>query len=426
MKTVFLREKKKHRLNLELFIAKRLIKGKQHKISISAPIIKIAIAAIALGILMMLIAVATGVGLKYKIREKIAAFNGHIQIYNYDNNNSEVSVIPVSLEQDFYPDFNLVEGVRHIQAVATKAGIIRTEDTFEGIIAKGVGEDYDWTAFEDFLIRGELPDYSSKLNSEVLMSALMASRLQMDVGDEFFTFFLKEEDPSKIPNQRKFKITGIFDSGFEEFDGTYIITDIRHIQRMNQWENNEVGNFEVFLTDFDNIEEKSAEIYGQTLSTLDTQTIKNKYYKIFEWIGLFDFNIGIIIGIMIIVGGINMITALLVLILERTPMIGVLKALGAANWSIRKVFLYNAAYLILIGLFWGNLLGLGLIWFQDRFRYFQFPNPQEYYIDYIPVYMDLPTILFLNAGVLLLCMLMLLIPSHIITRISPVKAIKFD
>ncbi|MBT8284036.1 MAG: ABC transporter permease [Flavobacteriaceae bacterium] len=413
-------------MNLELFIAKRLIKGKQHKISISAPIIKIAIAAIALGILMMLIAVATGVGLKYKIREKIAAFNGHIQIYNYDNNNSEVSVIPVSLEQDFYPDFNLVEGVRHIQAVATKAGIIRTEDTFEGIIAKGVGEDYDWTAFEDFLIRGELPDYSSKLNSEVLMSALMASRLQMDVGDEFFTFFLKEEDPSKIPNQRKFKITGIFDSGFEEFDGTYIITDIRHIQRMNQWENNEVGNFEVFLTDFDNIEEKSAEIYGQTLSTLDTQTIKNKYYKIFEWIGLFDFNIGIIIGIMIIVGGINMITALLVLILERTPMIGVLKALGAANWSIRKVFLYNAAYLILIGLFWGNLLGLGLIWFQDRFRYFQFPNPQEYYIDYIPVYMDLPTILFLNAGVLLLCMLMLLIPSHIITRISPVKAIKFD
>ncbi|MEZ2415118.1 ABC transporter permease [Muriicola sp. E247] len=413
-------------MNLELFIAKRLIKGKQHKISISAPIIKIAIAAIALGILMMLIAVSTGVGLKYKIREKIAAFNGHIQIYNYDNNNSEVSVIPVSLQQDFYPDFNLVEGVRHIQAVATKAGIIRTEDTFEGIIAKGVGEDYDWTAFKDFLIRGELPDYSSKLNSEVLMSALMASRLQMDVGDEFFTFFLKEEDPSKIPNQRKFKITGIYDSGFEEFDGTYIITDIRHIQRMNQWESEEVGNFEVFLTDFDTIEEKSAEIYGQTLSTLDTQTIKNKYYKIFEWIGLFDFNIGIIIGIMIIVGGINMITALLVLILERTPMIGVLKALGAANWSIRKVFLYNAAYLILIGLFWGNLLGLGLIWFQDRFRYFQFPNPQEYYIDYIPVYMDLPTILLLNAGVLLLCMLMLLIPSHIITRISPVKAIKFD
>lgn len=417
---------KKHRLNLELFIAKRLVKGKQHKISISAPIIKIAIAAIALGILMMLIAMATGVGLKYKIREKIAAFNGHIQIYNYDNNISDVSVVPVSLQQEFYPDFNLVEGVRHIQAVATKAGIIRTEDTFEGIIAKGVGKDYDWTAFEDFLIAGSLPTYTSELNTEVLMSKLMANRLQMGVGDEFFTLFLKQEDPSKVPNQRKFKITGIYDSGFEEFDGTYIFVDIRHIQRMNQWAEEEVGNFEIFLDDFDAIDEKSQDIYGKTLSTLDTQTIKNKYYKIFEWIGLFDFNIAIIIGIMIIVGGINMITALLVLILERTPMIGILKALGADNWSIRKVFLYNAAYLILIGLFWGNLLGLGLIWLQDKYRYFKFPNPQEYYIDYIPVYIDLPTILLLNLGVLLLCMSMLLIPSYIITKITPVKAIKFD
>ena len=413
-------------MNLELFIAKRLVKGKQHKISISAPIIKIAIAAIALGILMMLIAMATGVGLKYKIREKITAFNGHIQIYNYDNNISDVSVIPVSTEQEFYPRFDLVDGVRHIQAVATKAGIIRTEDTFEGIIAKGVGKDYDWSVFEDFVVEGSLPNYTSELNTEVLMSRLMANRLQLAVGDEFFTLFLKQEDPSKVPNQRKFKIIGIYDSGFEEFDGTYIFVDIRHIQRMNQWGEKEVGNFEIFLDDFDSIDEKSKEIYGKTLSTLDTQTIQNKYYKIFEWIGLFDFNIAIIIGIMIIVGGINMITALLVLILERTQMIGVLKALGANNWSIRKVFLYNAAYLILIGLFWGNFLGLGLIWLQDRFRYFKFPNPQEYYIDYIPVYIDLPTILLLNLGVLVLCMSMLLIPSYIITRITPVKAIKFD
>jgi lipoprotein-releasing system permease protein len=413
-------------LNLELFIAKRLVKGKQHKSSISAPIIKIAIAAIALGILMMLIAIATGVGLKMKIREKIAAFNGHIQIYNYDNNASDVSVIPVSIQQEFYPNFDLVEGVRHIQAVATKAGIIRTTDTFEGIIAKGVGKDYDWTAFADFLVEGQLPDYTGELNTEVLMSSLMASRLELSVGDTFYTFFLKGEDPSKIPNQRKFMITGIYDSGFEEFDGTYILVDLRHIQRMNQWSEEEVGNFEIFLNHFDAIDEKSEEIYGKTLSNLDTQTIKNKYYKIFEWIGLFDFNIAIIIGIMIIVGGINMITALLVLILERTPMIGILKALGAANWSIRKVFLYNAAYLIVIGLFWGNLLGLGLIWVQDRFRVFKFPNPQEYYIDYIPVYIDLPTILLLNAGVLFLCMLMLLVPSHIITKITPVRAIKFD
>ncbi len=412
-------------MNLEWYIARRLIGSREHKSSISAPIIKIAIAAIALGVLMMLIALATGVGLRQKIREKVSAFNGHIQIYNYDNNNSEVSIMPVSTRQDFYPDFNLTDGVRHVQVVATKAGIIRTEDTFEGFIAKGVGTDYDWSAFEEFLVAGRLPDYRQALNSEVLVSRRMAARLRLEPGSQFNCFFLKEEDPDKIPNQRRFEVVGIYDSGFEEFDATYIFTDIRHIQRMNNWEADQVGNFEVFLEDFGQIEEKGREIYAKTLSNLDTQTIENKYYQIFEWVGLFDFNIALIIGIMILVGGINMITALLVLILERTPMIGILKALGTTNWSIRKVFLYNAAYLIGLGLLWGNLLGLGLLAIQWKYRVFKFPNPEEYYMDYIPVFMDLPTVLLLNAGVLVLCLLMLLIPSWIITRISPVRAIRF-
>lgn len=413
-------------MNLELFIAKRLVTGKEHKISISAPIIKIAIAAIAIGVVMMLIAIATGIGLKNKIREKVAAFNGHIQISSFDNNNSEVSLTPVSIDQDFYPEFKNVSGVRHVQAVATKGGIIRTADTFEGMLAKGVGSDYDWNTFEEYLVDGRLPYYSGDLNEEVLISSLMANRLQLKVGDSFFSFFLRDGDASKPPNNRRFEIVGIYDSGFEEFDETYVFVDIRHIQLMNRWEEDEIGNFEVFLDDFDQIDEKTNEIYNNTLSVLDTQNIKSKYFRIFEWIGLFDFNIALIIGIMIIVGGINMITALLVLILERTQMIGILKALGSANWSIRKVFLYNAAYLIAIGLFWGNLIGLGVIFLQNKFRMFKFPNPEEYYIDYIPVHMDAPTVLFLNVGVMLLCLLMLLIPSYIITRITPVKAIQFE
>lgn len=375
---------------------------------------------------MMLIAIATAAGLQNKIREKITAFNGHIQIYNYDNNSSEVSVVPVSTKQDFYPDFNSVEGIAHVQAVAMKGGVIRTEETFEAIIAKGVGTDYNWAVFKEYLVEGRMPDYKGELNNEVLMSRRMASRLQLKNNDSFSTIFFKDENPDQIPNQRKFTIVGLYDSGYEDFDKLYLFTDIRHIQRMNKWDADQVGAFEVFLNNFDEIDKKSNEIRGQTVSTLDEQNIKEKYQNIFKWLGLFDFNVAGIIGIMVIVGGINMITALLVLILERTQMIGVLKALGSPDWSIRKVFLYNAAYLIGIGLLWGNGIGLGLIWLQHKFRFFKFPNSEEYYIDYIPVEISGLTILILNIGVLLLCLLMLLLPSYIITKITPVKAIKFE
>ncbi len=413
-------------MNFEFYIAKRLIKGKEHKISISAPIIKIAIAAIAIGLVMMLIAIGTSVGLKHKIREKVSAFNGHIQISNYDNNRSEVSVAPIPIAQNFYPEFTTVDAVAHVQAVATKAGVIRTEETFDTFIAKGVGEDYNWTVFEEYLVAGSLPKYSGEINEEALMSVLMANRLRLQVGDTFYALFPKKEAALKSPNQRKFTLTGTYNSGFEELDNKYIFIDLRHIQRMNRWKPTEVGSFEVFLDDFRDLDVKGKEIYGKTLSNLDTRTIKDTYAQIFEWMELFDFNTALIIGIMIIVGGINMITALLVLILERTQMIGILKALGSANWSIRKVFLYNAAYLISIGLFWGNLIGLGLLFLQQRFQLFKFPNPEEYYIDYIPVHLDLMTVVFLNIGVLVLCLLMLLIPSYIITKITPVRAIKFE
>ncbi|WP_417444474.1 ABC transporter permease [Joostella sp.] len=411
-------------MNLEYFIAKRLIKGKEHKSSISAPIIKIAITAVALGVIMMLIAIATGVGLQRKIREKIAAFNGHIQIYNYDNNTSDVSVNPISIHQDFYPEFKDIAGINHVQAVATKGGIIRTENTFEGIIAKGVGVDYNWEPFKDFLVEGRLPDYSKKRNEEILISRYLANRLQFKVGTEFWSFFLKDE-VSDIPSQVKFKIVGIYDSGFQDFDSNYIFVDLRHIQRMNKWKDDEIGAFEVFIDDFDQIDQKGREVYGVTLSTLDSQTIKEKYYTIFEWLALFDFNIAIIIGIMIIVGGINMITALLVLILERTQMIGLLKALGSNNWSVRKIFLYNATYLIVIGLFWGNLIGLGVLLIQEKFGLISL-DASTYHVSKVPVYINPIHVIILNVGVLILCVLMLLIPSYIITKISPAKSIKFE
>jgi lipoprotein-releasing system permease protein len=411
-------------LNLEYFIAKRLITARDHKSSISAPIIKIAIAAIAIGMIMMIISVATGIGLQQKIRQKVAAFNGHIIITNYDENQSQLSLTPISTQQDFYPKFKNVEGINHIQAVATKSGIIRTETAFEGIIFKGVGKEYRWDNLQEYLVSGELPNLNSQLNDQVLISEFLSNRLNLKVGDKFNTFFMKE-DTNQKPNLRVFKITGIFNSGFQEFDSTYIIGDIRHIQRINKWEFNQVGAFEVFVDDFNTIQEKGQEVYEKTGSTLDTQTIVEKYFYIFEWLKLFDFNIIVILFIMIAVATINMVVALLVLILERTQMIGILKAMGANNWAVRKIFLYNAFYLISKGLFWGNLIGVGMLLIQQNFGIIKL-NPENYYVNEAPVFIDFGTIFILNIGTILICLLILLIPSYIITKISPIKAIRFD
>lgn len=380
--------------------------------------------------IMMIVSVATGIGLQQKIRQKVAAFNGHILISNFDDNQSQVSLEPVSTNQDFYPKFTSVKGIQHIQAVASKAGIIRTEKAFEGIIFKGVGRDYRWENMKEYLVQGRIPNLKSAINPEILISEYLANRLQLKVGDKCNTFFMKENG-NHIPNLRIFNIVGIYNSGFQEFDATYIIGDIRHIQRINKWKPTEVGGFEVFVDDFDKIEEKGAEVYNNSQNkadaskTLDTQTIVQKYYYIFEWLKLFDFNIIVILIVMIVVATINMVVALLVLVLERTQMIGILKSLGANNWTVRKIFLYNALHLILKGLFWGNLIGIGLLLIQKYFGIIKL-NPENYYVNQAPVDIDFWKILFLNIGTVTICLLVLLVPSYIITKISPVKAIKFS
>ncbi len=411
-------------MNLDYFIAKRLITAKDYKSSISAPIIKIAIAAIAIGMVMMIVSVATGIGLQQKIREKVSAFNGHIIISNYDNNQSEATLTPIAKNQEFYPKFNSVAGISHVQAIATKAGIIRTEKAFEGIVFKGVGEDYQWGNIKEYLVAGRLPNLSSQLNSEVVISQFLADRLQLKVGDAFNTFFIKENQ-NQLPNIRHLKITGIFNSGFQEFDATYILGDIRHIQRINKWSPNQIGAFEIFVDDFDQIQSVGEEVYQQTPSNLDSKTIIEKYSYIFDWLQLFDFNIVVILGVMILVATINMVVALLVLILERTQMIGILKALGANNWSVRKIFLYNALYLIFRGLLWGNGIGIGVLLIQKYFGVIQL-NPENYYVNQAPVYFNWCYILALNLITVTVCFVVLLIPSYLITKISPVKAIRYD
>jgi lipoprotein-releasing system permease protein len=411
-------------LNFEHFIAKRLLTTKDHKSSISAPIKKIAITAIALGMIMMIVSIATGIGLQQKIRQKVAAFSGHIIISNFNGNESDVSTEPISIHQNFYPKFKTIEGIKHVQAVATKVGIIRTATDFEGIIYKGVGKDYDWNNIKEYLVAGTIPNLNGQLNNEIVISEYLANRLNLKLGTTFNTFFMKQNG-NGLPNIRRFKIVGIYNSGLQEFDSSYILGDIRHLQRMNRWSPDQVGCFEVFISDFTQIKQKGDEVYQETSSVLKSQTIEEKYSYIFDWLKLFDFNIVVILIIMIVVSTINMVVALLVLILERTQMIGILKSMGANNWSIRKIFLYNAYYLILRGLFWGNFIGIGLLVIQKYFGIIKLP-PENYYVTVAPVDINLLFIAALNIGTVVVCLIVLLIPSYLITKIVPAKTIRFD
>ncbi|KRP28672.1 MAG: transmembrane permease, partial [Cryomorphaceae bacterium BACL22 MAG-120619-bin32] len=333
-------------MNFELFIAKRIISGKKYKNSISSPIIKIAVTAIALGITIMLIAVSTAVGLQLKIRDKMAGFKGHIQIVNFDSNNSDVSTTPIKKNQDFYPNFKNLTGIKNIQIFANKAGILRTETDFEGIIFKGVSTDYDWSFFQEYLVEGKVPNLNQSRNTQILLSEMLINSLQLKLNDTILATFIKSEE-SKLPSNRKYIISGIYNTGFSQFDKNMMIGDIKEVQNLNNWSENEIGGFEVILENLQEISIKGDQIYNEIDSTLNSKTIVEMYPNIFEWIQLFDNNVWFIIAIMILIAGINMITALLVLILERVQMIGILKALGSNNYSIQKIFLYNASTLIL-------------------------------------------------------------------------------
>lgn len=411
-------------MKLEYFITKRLVTTKNYKSSVSAPIIKIAITAIALGMIMMLISVATGLGLKYKIRDKISAFSGHIIITNYDSNITDITIKSIDASIVESADIKGIQGIKQIQKYASKAGIIRTETSFEGIVYKGVDSLYDLNEIKDYLVDGRLPQSKGGMSNEVLLSKYMADRMQFKVGDKVTTYFMKEWG-NKIPNVRQFEVVGIYNSALQQFDANIVIGDLKHVQRLNRWQPNEVGGFEVVLNDFDQIEQKGQELYMKLPSTVDSKTIVDKYNNIFSWIDMFDFNIMIIIVIMVVVASINMIVALLVLILERTQMIGILKAMGANNWSIRKIFLYNATYLIVKGLLYGNVIGLGLLFAQKYFGFVKLDS-SSYYVREAPVLIRFTDVLLLNVGVVTIAFLVLLIPSYLISKISPVKAIRYD
>lgn len=408
----------KKNLNTPLFIARRISPGKQEK-SYSGMIRKISVLSIALGLAVMIISMAVVTGFQNEIREKVIGFGAHIQVTNFDYNVS-FEPAPISREQDFLEPLKDMPGIRHVQEFATKTGIIKTDEDIHGIIMKGIGPDFDWSFFNPRMVSGHSMELSDSLRSdEVIISKYVANRLKLEPGHSIFVYFIQEP-----PAIRRFQIAGIYETGLEELDKVFILGDIRHIQRLNRWDENQIGGFEILVDNFKDIEKINQEVYNIIPYNLNARSVRQIYPQIFDWLALLDMNVYVILFLMALVAGINMITTLLIAVLERTNMIGILKAVGSSNRLVRKVFLYNAGFTIARGLIWGNVAGLLICLIQYRFGLITLPQ-DSYYVSEVPINLELVHVLLLNAGTFSLCMLMLIVPSMIITRISPVKAIIF-
>ncbi|MDX9946878.1 MAG: ABC transporter permease [Bacteroidales bacterium] len=414
-------------MNLPYFIARRLIRGRTEKTSFSRPINVIAIVGIAMGLAVMIIAVAVLTGFKQQIRDKIVGFGSNIQILNFDSNLS-LETIPVSDTQAFIPRIREMGGIKHVQVFATKAGIIKTTEAIQGVVLKGVGSDFDWDFFRSNIIDGTVFSVSDTgRTNEVIISKKISDMLRLKTGDSFAMYFV--QDP---PRSRRFTVCGIYETSLEEFDKMYVFCDIGHIKRLNGWTDDQVSGFEIFIDDFDRLDEMTLAVRNQVgYRLLEEETkfkvtnIRSRYPQIFDWLNFQDMNVFIIITLMLLVAGFNMISGLLIIILEKTNMIGVFKALGSDNGTIRKIFLYQAGWLIAKGLLWGNIIGLGLAFLQLKTGIISL-DPSSYYIKTVPVNMELSHIILLNAGTMIIIILMLLVPSQLISRITPVKAIRYD
>lgn len=412
-------------MNLEYFIAKR-IHFRQDRKHVSRPAVRIAILGIAIGLAVMLLAVSIVTGFKKEIRNKTIGFGGHIQITNFDSNNT-YELTPILLNDTLKNELAAIPGVKHIQAFATKPGIIKTNEQFQGIVFKGIDENFDWDFFKSNLSEGDILHISDSLQNQAVISKHQADLFKLKLGDTFFAYFMQDQ-----VRARKFTISGIYSTNFIEYDKLFILTDMRHIRQLNDWQDWEVSGYEILIQDFDKIDEIGDQVYFKTANKaqangnmLYTQTIRDINPQIFSWLDLLDINVWVILFLMLAVAGFNMISGLLILILERTTMIGILKSIGATNWSVRKIFLYHSLFLIGKGMLWGNIIGLSICALQ----YFTgiIPlDPEAYYIATVPILFNWPLIIGLNIGTLLASILMMIGPSYLITKILPAKIIRYE
>ena len=417
-------------MNLELFIARRIFSDRENKKKFSRSIISFALFGIAFGLMLMILSAAVVTGFKNEIRDKVIGFGSHIQIVNFDTNTS-FETIPVNQNQSWLKKLYDLDEVKHVEVFATKPGIIKTDTEMIGMVLKGVGTDFDWKFFKDNLVSGSIFSVSDTSSTDkILISKQIASLMKLKVGDPVYCYFLNNQGTDQ--RMRKFSISGIYQSSLEEFDRLFVLADIQQVRKLNDWRPDQVSGFEISIGNFDRLGEVTRKVKEVTIHYSEQDTvmlrpvsITSKYPQIFDWLNLLDMNVWIILTLIILVAGFNMVSGLLILILERTSMIGTLKAMGSNNASIRKVFLYLAAFLLGRGMLWGNIAGIGLCLLQSWLHIFKL-DAASYYLEYVPINLKLTHLLLLNAGTLVITLLMLILPSWYVSRISPDRAIRFD
>lgn len=407
------------KLNLSYFISKRISGGYQE--GFSSTIHKIAIVSIAIGLAASIVSFLIMKGFQETVKDKIYSFSGHILITKFSMSNSAEEQ-PMNFQIDLYKDQKKYPFIRHIQEFAHKVGVIKTDDEALGVLIKGVGKSFDVESFRENMVAGEFLQFQdSGYASQVVLSKTIAAKLKKDVGDEVIVHFFQNP-----PRFRRLKVTGIYETNLSEyFDSRVVIGDIRMLQRLNDWSDSLAGGLEVFVKDPENIDNAGIAIGEMMDYDLNIERVSDRFMQVFEWLDLLSRQVNILLGIILTVVCVNMISIVLILVMERTQMIGMLKALGASNGFIRSVFIYNGVNLILKGLLLGNILGLGLCYIQYTFKIFKL-NPVDYYMSFVPISWHWEIVLVLNLFTLALVTLILLLPTMAISRITPVKAIRFD
>ena len=413
-------------MNLELFIARKIHFSKEGNRQVTPPAVRIAIVGVALGLAVMILSVAIVIGFKKEVRNKVIGFGSHIQITNFDNNSS-YETMPIAVSDSLLQALR-APGIKHIEGYATKMGILKTDSDFQGVVLKGIDTDYDWSFFRNNLKEGELLTIDPKKTStDVIISKYLSDLLGLKLGDSIRTYFVQED-----VRARKLNIAGIYETGFMDYDKLFVLADIKQIRRLNGWEKDEVSGLELLVDDYDKLDQIAEDLYFNLVEKQDrhgntyfTRSIKEMNPMIFNWLDVLDVNVVVILILIFAVAGFTMISGLLIIILERTNMIGILKALGENNVSIRKIFLYISFFLIGKGMLWGNVVGIAICLIQSHFRIIKL-DPSIYYLDAVPIDLSIVSLILLNIGTLCASMLMMLGPSYLITKIDPAKSIRFE